>query len=362
MGTYYRPPAETRYAGRVTRTSQDVLVAQAVSAIRQAVESLGHGTRPSPNIDVELTVDIDGLEVDVNVRAGTVITPEVASRLVRTTGRRCRNLAHLAVGDLISKAAKEVLNEAGWGWLDRRGHLVLRAHGVHIDAMVPADERAKDAPKGSISGAAARSWAAALLLMPENPPSMREVARQISMSHSAIVAAAKRLRDDSLVRSDGRPLVPELFWSLADQWSATQVPLALLPQLGAPDPYGELGLNLDGDGTGWAVAGTVGAQAWGAPAMVAGTYPPDFYVASPTIVRQAIRRLGHADRFDDRACTVAVAPTPLVCVKRFHRPMAPENRWPYAHGLFAALDLAQDKARGVEILESWDPKDLTRVW
>jgi hypothetical protein len=36
--------------------------------------------------------------------------------------------------------------------------------------------------------------------------------------------------------------------------------------------------------------------------------------------------------------------------------------WRFAHGLFAALDLAQDQARGAEILEDWNPKDFTRVW
>jgi hypothetical protein len=38
------------------------------------------------------------------------------------------------------------------------------------------------------------------------------------------------------------------------------------------------------------------------------------------------------------------------------------GHWRFAHGLFAALDLAQDQARGAEILEDWNPKDFTRVW
>jgi hypothetical protein len=32
--------------------------------------------------------------------------------------------------------------------------------------------------------------------------------------------------------------------------------------------------------------------------------------------------------------------------------------WSFAHGLFAALDLAQDRARGAEILESWNPSSI----
>jgi hypothetical protein len=33
-----------------------------------------------------------------------------------------------------------------------------------------------------------------------------------------------------------------------------------------------------------------------------------------------------------------------------------------ANGLIIALDLAQDRARGREILEGWDPQETARVW
>jgi hypothetical protein len=33
-----------------------------------------------------------------------------------------------------------------------------------------------------------------------------------------------------------------------------------------------------------------------------------------------------------------------------------------ASGLIIALDLAQDRARGREILEGWDPQETARVW
>jgi hypothetical protein len=54
--------------------------------------------------------------------------------------------------------------------------------------------------------------------------------------------------------------------------------------------------------------------------------------------------------------------TPLVCVERFDRE---SNEWGHsrmAHGLFTALDLAQDRARGSEILANWQPENCTRVW
>jgi hypothetical protein len=53
--------------------------------------------------------------------------------------------------------------------------------------------------------------------------------------------------------------------------------------------------------------------------VVGSNYPPDFYVPTTGELRQATLRLGEAPRFADRACTVAVAPTPLVCVDRFLR-------------------------------------------
>ncbi|MGH9014181.1 MAG: hypothetical protein ACRDZ1_09640 [Acidimicrobiia bacterium] len=299
----------------------------------------------------------------MEIKAASVVTPETVARMLATTDKRRKTVARVAVGDLITGPGREALGDAGWGWLDRRGHLVLRAKGVHIDAEVPTDERrTAGAPPSPISGAAAVSWAAALLMSPEDPPSMRGVARRVSTSHSAIVAASKRLKTASLIRSDGRPLVPELFWALAEEWHPRPVALAQLPSPGDARAYRSLGVNLDEDGPGWAVAGTVGAAVWGAPMAIGGSYPPDFYVPSAAELRQATLRLGEAPRFEDRACTVALAPTPLVCAERHDRASSEWGHWRFAHGLFAALDLAQDRARGTEILADWNPKDFTRVW
>ena len=294
----------------------------------------------------DLIATVDGIEIPIEMKAASVINPETVARMLASTDKRRKSVARVVVGDLITGPAQRVLRDAGWGWLDRRGHLVLRAKGVHVDADVPPDERpATGAAPMRISGTAAISWAAALLLAPEDPPSMREVARQVSLSHSAIVAASKRLKAASLIRADGRPLIPELFWALAEQWHPSSVALAQLPPAGDAGTYGALGVNLEGDGPGWAVAGTVGAVAWGAPVVIGSAYPPDFYVPSAVNLRQATLRLGEAPRIEDRACTVAVAPTPLVCAQRFDRDSSEWGHWRFAHGLFAALDLAQDRAR-----------------
>lgn len=348
----------------MTRTTKACLASQGASALARALALLGHEAAESPGDgEADLVVIVDGIDVPVAIEAASVVNPETVSRILASTPKRRSSVARVVVGDLVTGPAREALRDAGWGWLDRRGHVVLRAKGVHIDADIPADARPKAgaAPK-LISGAAAISWAAALLMAPKDPPSMREVARQVSLSHSAIVAAAKRLKEASLVRADGRPLVPELFWALADEWRPRQVPVVELPPVGDAGRYAALGVNLDGPGPGWAVAGTVGAAAWGAPVALGSAYPPDFFVPSAAELRQALLRLGEAPRFEERACTVAVAPTPLVCFERFDREGDEWGHWRFAHGLFAALDLATDRARGTDILADWEPKDFTRVW
>lgn len=348
----------------MARTTQADLGALGESAVAQALQSLGHvAEEPPEDTGWDLIATVDGIEIPIEIKAASVITPEAVTRMVASIDKRRQTVARVFVGDLITGAAQLALRDAGWGWLDRRGHFVLRTKGVHIDADVPADERPTvGATRKAISGAAAISWAAALLLAPEDPPAMREVARRVSLSHSAIVAASKRLKAASLIRSDGRPLVPELFWTLAEAWHPNAVALSQLPPVDDAGTYGALGVNLEGDEPGWAVAGTVGAVAWGAPVVIGSSYPPDFYVPSAVELRQATLRLGEAPRYEDRACTVAVAPTPLVCVRRFDRDSSEWGHWRFAHGLFAALDLAKDQARGAEILDNWTPKDFTRVW
>jgi hypothetical protein len=346
------------------RTTQADLDAQGETAVLRALQSLGHRAAGAPDdMAWDLIATVDGISIPIEIKVASVITPEAVTRMVASIDKRRKSVARVAVGDLITGAARNALRDAGWGWLDRRGHLLLRTNGVHIDADVPADERPTvGATRKRISGTAATSWAAALLLAPEDPPSMREVARRVSLSHSAIVAASKRLKAASLIRSDGRPLVPELFWALAEEWHPNAVALAQLPPVGDAGIYGAHGVNLEGDESGWAVAGTVGAVAWGAPVVIRSSYPPDFYIPSAAELRQATLRLGEAPRFEDRACTVAVAPTPLVCSRRFDRQSSDWGDWRFAHGLFAALDLARDRARGVEILDDWKPEDFTRVW
>ena len=158
-------------------------------------------------------------------------------------------------------------------------------------------------------------------------------------------------------------MLPELFWALADAWKPKRRALAEAPM---PGGGARLALRLDDlDTPGWVAGGTFAAAAWSAPVAVGSGVPPDFYVPNETEARAARRELHGTVQGDRRACTVAVAPTLLVVQPRYPANAMATSwlEWPIVHPLFAALDLAQDRARGVEILEDWTPAiPFTRVW
>ena len=176
-------------------------------------------------------------------------------------------------------------------------------------------------------------------------------------------AALSDLRAASLIEDDGRPLVPELFWALADAWKPDRHAFAETPSPGAGT---RLELGLDSlDEPGWGVGSTLAAAAWSAPVVVASGAPPDFYVPSERDLRAAQRELRAAHTVDERACTIAIAPTVLVVRPRFEAPSLATSwlHWPVVHPLFVALDLSLDRARGAEILRDWNPPaPFRRVW
>lgn len=106
--------------------------------------------------------------------------------------------------------------------------------------------------------------------------------------------------------------------------------------------------------------GNVGGSAqWGAP-VVAPDPILDFYVPDPVMVTIA-QRVYSTARSAGAAASIAVAPATLVTNRRL--PPRRTGRWPLAHPLAVALDLAQDRSRGREILEEWTPPSgFHRVW
>ncbi|MCU1346412.1 MAG: hypothetical protein JWL70_2678 [Acidimicrobiia bacterium] len=113
-------------------------------------------------------------------------------------------------------------------------------------------------------------------------------------------------------------------------------------------------------GEGWCLTGTAAAAEWGAP-VVAASPRLDVYVPSEVAVNLARRTYGSAPSASDSVASVAVAPAPTITHQRLtgHR----KSSWPLAHPVAVALDLAQDRGRGREVLEAWTPPpEFVRVW
>jgi hypothetical protein len=258
---------------------------------------------------------------------------------------------HVVVGNKLSADAREHLNAAGWSWLDRRvgAHLTnsTRTFDLRFVARGPLPVDAAGIPTasprsdGPIRGRAGISYAAALLLATDDPPSMRATAREADLSPTAISNAAKLLATQGLV-VDGHPATPDLVWALAEVWRPTKLAFVAA----AADPATQ---------TGWVLGGDGAALALGAPVFTTDDRPT-YWVPSQAEVRRAQRALGATDQ-QTRAATVAVPPTPLVITRA-----ADGDPWPLAHPLFVALDLARDPGRGREILDQWHPEGVVRVW
>jgi hypothetical protein len=265
----------------------------------------------------------------------------------------------IVVGNKLSREARDHLSAAGRSWFDRRvgAHLVHgdRTFDVRLVGAIPTDDGRAPAPfrrDGPIRGRAGVSYAAALLFSPDDPPTMRAVAREIGMSPQAISNAARLLADQGLV-VDGRASIPDLFWALADVWRPVQTANVAT----APDANSKrLTVNADDLAEpGWALGGDQAALELGAP-VFATDDRPFLWVPSPAELRRAQRLLGPAEP-QQRAATIGVPPTPFVVTRRIAG-----DPWPLVRPLFAALDLARDPGRGREILEQWHPEGVARVW
>ncbi len=175
----------------------------------------------------------------------------------------------------------------------------------------------------------------------------------LGFSPASISNARAALRDAGLLERDGLPVVPELFWALADVWKPDRAWLVQKPK------PGDTHTNVDDlDEPGWCLTGTAAAVEWGAP-VVAADPILDLYVPGPVMVTIARREYNTAapgprrqlPPFPLRRPPSSPAPPPAVR----------KGRWPLAHPLAVALDLAQDRS-GREILKTGRPPRSSRVW
>jgi hypothetical protein len=297
---------------------------------------------------------VSGQQVVVEVKA--VVTEREVNQLVSYA--QALPIPMIVASRRIADGARKRLRQEGVGYYDGRGRLRLALPGVVVDTDVPPMDSVGQ-PPAAFEGEVVREVALVLLDEPDSRHGPRAIARTIGRAPSAVSAALDRLRANGLLTSANEPVIPELFWELVAVWRRAQQPLAGLPESGRASQNALLQLGLHEE-TGWALTDTLGARAWGMPMVVSPNYPPDFYVPTIIALQRAVAQFGRAEGPEDRACTVAVAPVPLVCRWRDDRP---GEHWKVANPVVVALDIAKDEGRGREMLERWEPpKGIIRVW
>lgn len=336
-----------------------------VDELRDAVDAVGLDAEtrlPADSTADLIVINPAGGRLAIQVKRLSLASIDSLSRRISEWNSKLpRGTAvGVVVADRVTGDARQFLRDAGWGWLDLRGHLHLVGHGLFVDADVPAARQMTDLPT-PLAGRVGIEVAAYMLLDPMTPASVRGTANALNRAPSSVSQALASLQAAGLVDEQRRPIVPDLFWELAARWRPVQEDTKALPEPGAGRVNDALRLGLSDIATaGWALTDTVAAAHYGAPVGVRATHPLDFYVPDQATLRRAVHLLGAARDHDSRAATIRVAPVPMVCADRVDHP---GETWPLARPLFVALDLAQDPGRGREVLENWTPQNEGhRVW
>lgn len=297
---------------------------------------------------------VDGRFLMLDLVAVSYCTGRRAAELVAQRSRLPVGRLPALVANKITSDARSVLSEAGWSWLDRRGRLHLRGPGVLVEVDVPTEQEAKGAhsPANLIAGRSGLAVAYWLCAHPSGRLSPTGDRHELALAPSSISTVVGRLRGAGLVHAEGTGIFPELFWELAEVWESPRTWLA-----GVPDPAGHSGP--DPESGSWRRTGTEVAAALGAPVVTGGDGPVDLYVGGPVEVSIAVRRHGVAQPGTGVA-SLRVAPVRAVVTSPLDSEVADVGGWLPAPRLAVALDLAQDRARGREILDDWSPPDA--VW
>jgi hypothetical protein len=198
--------------------------------------------------------------------------------------------------------------------------------------------------------------ALALLESPDHDWSVKALAAATGRAAGGVSERLRALREAGLVDRANRPIVPELFWELVGAWHQRPIGLGSFPSLNGP--FERLfWLGLPGD---WVLTDTQAALILGAPVIASSDDPPDFYMPQRSMVDAAISHFGPSR--GQPAATVRLARyAGIHTTEPFRRT---KSGIAVAHPVVVALDLAHDRARGREMVESWDPAPLgvTRVW
>jgi hypothetical protein len=320
---------------------------------------LGRAERSVGEIGWDAVGTIEGVVVVVEIKANPTVG-DVARLASQDSGGAYKVL----VARQIWKPVREALDEFGIGRFDGRGRLRLWHRPLLVDVDVDPLPTITSSGRPRLESSSALDVALAVL-DGTTRSGVRATAAAIARSPGTVSKQLAALRTAHLVDAVGHPLVPALFEAVAEVWRPIRLPLADLPRPGTGRVNERLGIALDDPDTpGWVLADVRAAAAWGAPVVVATAAAPDFYVPDSVTMARARALLGEAS-FGHHACTVAVAPAPSVCRRRFDRSQTAGEVFLAPSPIVAALDLASDPARGREVLDLWSrdlPAELTRVW
>jgi len=310
---------------------------------------------------VDLVFEQDGATARVNIKRRALVD-EVAARRLITEYAQVDGLL-LVVADRVTESARRVLSASGTGYLDLRGHLALRAPGLVVNTEI-SPVRERPARSDPLAGAAGLEVATALLMEPERPVAVRELARTLNRAPSTVSSVLTALRREHLIGADNAVSGSDLFWRAVERWPSKRTQLASLPETNDTNLAHALRLGLDEptDEPGWALTDSAAAAAYGAPIGFRSGQVMDFLVPDQAVLRRATTLLQPTHSTAQVRATVRVAPVPRAVTHRV-APSSEQFGWPLAHPLFVALDLAQDAGRGREILEGWTPdSEWARVW
>jgi len=298
--------------------------------LREAFTTLGLEVR---TVDGRLVVDGTRLTLPVVERAHP--HPGVVAEIVRTTDG-----PGLLVADRLSESARQVLRDAGWSWLDRRGHARIWVPGLRLDAPIGlGGDRAR--------GAGTSPWtpvglevALHVLIHPADAVAARAIAKDTGRSAGGTQEIVNRFVAEGLIGKASRlPVLPDLFWEAASHWPDDG-------WVALPEPIDAVAASL-GAGALTRVderAATLG----GARINAAADLPARCYVN-----KASLRRLRHMVDPDRSARTwVRLSPVQWLPELDGFEPDA-DHPWRVAHPILCALRLGADRARGREIVEDW---------
>ncbi len=301
--------------------------------VGDALSSLGLDVR-----EVDGILTVDGARIALNLVTRAHPTPADLRQLAESAPG---HLPTVMVADRISEPGRHELRRAGWGWLDRRGHVRVWTPGIRVESpmlQTPGGTRPRIENPWTTVGL---EVALAALISPGEQVTARRLAPRIGRSVGATHEIIARFAEVGLVGPiTKQPLLPELFWEAAshwpdDGWQPIPVGLAELAAAVGEDIL----VRVDER------AATLG----GARIAAVGDLPARCYVPTAGALRRAVRLV---DRALPPRCWVRPSPVSWLPENPDHQPDR-EHPWRVAHPMVCALRLARDPARGKEIVDAW---------